>query len=219
MPRFQVTIIFIRGKKLVKISAQLPVSLSSSTRPQCKTPGPSHIWTHRETPPGLYPGNWPPPSSPVKVSCSVVSDSLRPHGLYSLRNSPGQNTGVGSLSLLHGIFPTQGSNPGLLHCMDSHLGPGLLSLFKSIPGLWGGGRANQIRPTHLHGGRFFNPCHLYTPASAGPAVKEHQLYGKRWITSSDPPQHLSSAGSVQKPLEKPEACVHHSSACAIFLKS
>ena len=31
-------------------------------------------------------------------------------------NSPGQNTGVGSLSLLQEIFPTQGSNPGLLHC-------------------------------------------------------------------------------------------------------
>ena len=45
----------------------------------------------------------------------VISDSLQPHGLYSLWNSPGQNTGVGSLSLLHGIFPTQGSNPGLLH--------------------------------------------------------------------------------------------------------
>lgn len=67
---------------------------------------------------------------------------------------------------------------------DSHLSPGLLSLFKSIPGLWGGGKANQIRPTHLHGGRFFDPCRLYTPASAGPAVTVHQLYGKRWITSS-----------------------------------
>ena len=31
-------------------------------------------------------------------------------------NSPGQNTGVGSCSLLQGIFPTQGWNPGLLHC-------------------------------------------------------------------------------------------------------
>ena len=31
-------------------------------------------------------------------------------------NSPGQNTGVGSQSLLQGIFPNQGSNPGLLHC-------------------------------------------------------------------------------------------------------
>ena len=49
-------------------------------------------------------------------SLSVVSDSLRPHGLYSPWNSPGQNTGMGSLSLLQGIFPTQGSNPGLPHC-------------------------------------------------------------------------------------------------------
>ena len=30
-------------------------------------------------------------------------------------NSPGQNTRVGSLSLLQGVFPTQGSNPGLPH--------------------------------------------------------------------------------------------------------
>ena len=39
-----------------------------------------------------------------------------PHGLYSPWNSPGQNTGVGSLSLLQGIFPTQELNWGLLHC-------------------------------------------------------------------------------------------------------
>ena len=44
------------------------------------------------------------------VSHSVVSDSLRPHGLYSCWNSLGQNTGVGSLSLLQGISPTQGLN-------------------------------------------------------------------------------------------------------------
>ena len=31
-------------------------------------------------------------------------------------NSPGKNTGVGSLSLLQGIFPTHGSNSGLPHC-------------------------------------------------------------------------------------------------------
>ena len=52
-------------------------------------------------------------------SCSVVSNSLWPHGLYSPWNSPDQNTGVGSLSLLQGIFPTQGSNPGLLHCRQN----------------------------------------------------------------------------------------------------
>ena len=49
-------------------------------------------------------------------SRSVLSDSLRPHGLYSPWNSPGQNTGVGSLSLLQGVFPTQGLNPGLPYC-------------------------------------------------------------------------------------------------------
>ena len=46
---------------------------------------------------------------------SVVSNSLQPQGRYSPWKSPGQNTVVGSLSLLQGIFPTQGSNPGLPH--------------------------------------------------------------------------------------------------------
>ena len=49
-------------------------------------------------------------------SHSVMSDSLQPHGLYSPWNSLGQNTGVDSLFLLQGIFPTQGLNPGLPHC-------------------------------------------------------------------------------------------------------
>ena len=53
----------------------------------------------------------------VKSEChSVASDSLGPHGLYSPWNSPGQNTGVGSLSLLQGNFPTHALNPGLLNC-------------------------------------------------------------------------------------------------------
>ena len=46
----------------------------------------------------------------------VVSDSLGPHGLHRPWNSPGQNTGVGSCSLLQGIFPAQGLDPGLPHC-------------------------------------------------------------------------------------------------------
>ena len=50
-----------------------------------------------------------------------MSDSLQPHRVQPARllcpwNSPGQNTGVGSRSLLQGVFPTQGSNPGLPHC-------------------------------------------------------------------------------------------------------
>ena len=47
-----------------------------------------------------------------------MSDSLQPHELYGPWNTPGQNTGVGSLldCLLQGIFPTQRLNPGLLLC-------------------------------------------------------------------------------------------------------
>ena len=49
-----------------------------------------------------------------------ISDSLRPHGLQSTRllcpwDFPGKDTGVACHFLLQGIFPTQGSNPGLLH--------------------------------------------------------------------------------------------------------
>ena len=55
------------------------------------------------------------------VSLSRVSDFLRPHGLEPTRllypwDSPGKKTGVGSHSLIQGTLPTQGSNPGLLHC-------------------------------------------------------------------------------------------------------
>ena len=50
-----------------------------------------------------------------KVKVSQSRPTLWLHGLYWLWNSPGQNTEVGSLSLLQGILPTQGSNPGLPH--------------------------------------------------------------------------------------------------------
>ena len=55
------------------------------------------------------------------VSHSVVSDSLTPQGLQPARllcpwDSPGKNTGVGSPSLLQGIFLTHGLNPRLLRC-------------------------------------------------------------------------------------------------------
>ena len=56
-----------------------------------------------------------------RVRRPVVSDSLRPQGLVPARllcpwDSPGKNTAVGCHALLQGIFPTQGSNLGLLHC-------------------------------------------------------------------------------------------------------
>ena len=71
-------------------------------------------------------------------SCSVMSNSLQPYGLYSPWNSPGQNTEEGSYSLLQGIFPTQGSNPGLPHCRQilyqlSHQGSPRILEWQAIP--------------------------------------------------------------------------------------
>ena len=54
------------------------------------------------------------------VSCSVMSDSFRSHGLQPAKlypwDPPGKNTGVGCRSLLQGTFPTWVLNLGLLHC-------------------------------------------------------------------------------------------------------
>ena len=50
----------------------------------------------------------------VKVKVTQLCDSLQPQGLSW--SSPGQNTGVGSLSLLERIFTSPVLNPGLLHC-------------------------------------------------------------------------------------------------------
>ena len=107
----------------------------------------------------------------MNESCSVMSNSLSPHGLWPTRllcpwDSPGQNTGVGSLSLLQGIFPTQGSNPDLLHCrwilyQLTHQGnPGILEWVAvpspadlSDPGIKLGSSALQADslPTELSG--------------------------------------------------------------------
>ena len=56
-------------------------------------------------------------------SCSAVSNSLLPHGLYSPWNSLRKNTRVDSQSHLQGIFPTQGLNPGLPHCRNTVKAP------------------------------------------------------------------------------------------------
>ena len=60
------------------------------------------------------------PGKPLNHQKVMVAQSdptiCNPVDFYSPWNSPGQNSGVGSCSLLQGIFPTQGSNPGLVHC-------------------------------------------------------------------------------------------------------
>ena len=95
-------------------------------------------------------------------SCSVVSESLQPHGLYSLWNSPGQNTGVGSCSLLQGIFPTQGSNSGLPHSRGilyqlSHKGSPKILEWVAYPFSRESSRTrNQTRVSCIAGGFFTN---------------------------------------------------------------
>ena len=59
-------------------------------------------------------GTWTLPDFSESEGRSVVSHSLQPHGSYSPWNSPGQNTGVGSLALIQRIFPTQEWNQDLL---------------------------------------------------------------------------------------------------------
>ena len=78
---------------------------------------------------------WDQQGLPV-YNCSVVSDSSRPHGLQPARllcpwNSLGKNTGMGFHFLFLVIFPTQGSNLGLLHCRQilyclSHQGSSII---------------------------------------------------------------------------------------------
>ena len=89
----------------------------------------------------------------VYVNHSVVSDSLWPRGLQPTRllcpwDSPGKNTGVGYHFPLQGIFPTQGSNPGLPRCKQipyhlSHQGnPWKVFL--------GGNKIIQVENSNLH---------------------------------------------------------------------
>ena len=49
----------------------------------------------------------------LSTICNLLINRIYPWNKPSPWNSPGQNTGVGSLSLLQQVFPTQGSNPGL----------------------------------------------------------------------------------------------------------
>ena len=93
---------------------------------------------------------------------SVMSNSLWAHGLYSTWNSPGQNTGVGSLSLLQGVFPAQGSNPGFphyrwIHYQLSHQGSPKILEWVAYPfssgSFW---PRNQTRESSIASGFFTN---------------------------------------------------------------
>ena len=121
----------------------------------CPSSCPLSGWCHRPSHP-LQPSSLLlllffhlPERESERASRSLMSDTLQPHGLYTPWKPPGQNTGVDSLSLLQGSFPTQGSNPGLPHCRGylhqlSHKGSSRiqestsLNLFKSPKDCWVG---------------------------------------------------------------------------------
>ena len=116
---------------------------SASTHPQAKhrltglpgTPRPA-----RQTHTGIQ--THPKVKLKVTKSCPTLCDPMD----YNPWNSPGQNTGVGSLSLLQGIFLTQGSNPGLPHCRQI-----LYQLSHQ-------GRPKEVLTSHAHTHRDTHTC-------------------------------------------------------------
>ena len=105
--------------------------------------------------------NFPVPGAKTNYTTQEVhqhvSDSLRPHGLEPCRilsswDSPGRNSGVGCHSLLQGSFPTQGSNPRLLHLWQWQADPLPSQLPESA-------RSRKLKPfcfleNREHGGGF-----------------------------------------------------------------
>ena len=109
-----------------------------------------------------------------RESHSVVSNSLRPHGLFSPCSSPGQNTGVGSLSPLQGIFPTHRLNPGLPHCRQilyrlSHKGSPRILEWVAYPFSSGSSQPrNQTRVSCIAGRFFINWTTREAPSVKNP---------------------------------------------------
>ena len=104
-------------------------------------------------------------SSNLSENLSVMSNSLLYQGLYNPWNSPGQNIGVGSLSLLQGIFPTQGLNPGLPHCRQITL---ILAIFSKVLFLFP---------------KLLSLAGLLSFPSAYYWFKPNQTQGKKWVVS------------------------------------
>ena len=142
-----------------------------------------------------------------------MSGFLRPHGLYSLWNSPGQNTGVGSLSLLQGILPTQGSNPYLPHCRQilyqlSHEGSSRIVEGVAYPFSSGSSQPRNWTGVSWIAGGFF----------ANWAIREAQLSGKINAKCSSFQSclpmtiHMSSGCQATNQRDIRNTSIHHSGA-------
>ena len=142
-------------------------------------------------------------------SRSLVSNSLLPHGLYSPWNSAGQNTGVGSLALLQGIFPTQGSNPGLPHCRQilyqlSHQGSPRILEWVACPFSRRSSRPrNWIRVSCI-AGRFFTNWALRESLTPLPGIELQSPALEGDVLTTGPPANLSETICLAYVLEEEE---------------
>ena len=129
---------------------------------------------------------WILSESEVKVKVALSCPTLPPQGLYSPWNSPGQDTGVGSLSLLQGIFPTQGSNSGLPHCR--HI---LYQLSQKEKGVWSLHRQEgQYRCTHRGREQYVNLGQQWRH-TAGDKDKHGESWAVGWKCSGEGSFRLS----------------------------
>ena len=109
-----------------------------------------------------------------------MSNSLQPHGLYSPWNSLGQNTGVGSLSLLQGTLP----NPGLWHCRRilyqlSHKGsPRILEWVAYLFSSRSSQSRNRTRVSCI-AGRFFTTSATWETVANQSQLKQSSLKNPR----------------------------------------
>ena len=103
--------------------------------------------------------------TPPSLKWKWKSLTLPSHGLHSPWNSPGRNTRVDSLSLLPGIFPTQGSNPGLPYCKQilyqlSHKGSPRILEWVAIPFSGGSSQPRNWTGVSCIAGGFFTITEL-----------------------------------------------------------
>ena len=107
--------------------------------------------------------------------------------LYSPWSYPGQIIGAGSISLPQGIFPTQGSSPGLLHCRQilyqlSHKGSPRILEWVAFPFSSGSSRPRDRTGVSCIAGRFFTNWAFRWRKWEGNLKQRRDMYMYNWFT-------------------------------------
>ena len=149
-------------------------------------------------------------------SFSVVPDSLRHHRLQSPWDSPGQNTGVGSLSLLQEMFPTQGLNPGLPHCrwilyQLPYKGSSRTLEWVAYPFSSGSSRPRNWTGVSCIAVWFITNWAMREPRSINASLSKERLLRAAWMLSIGCIQLQASSGLLQLQWTTcPRFCFFHS---------